>query len=53
MNMIKASFTYNFSIAPNISYVQNANAFEVGLQILFSRPTEDNTLAKRHVSCFK
>lgn len=53
MNVIKASFTYNFSIAPNISYVQNANAFEVGIQFLFSRPTEDNTLAKRHVSCFK
>jgi hypothetical protein len=53
MNMLKATFTYNLSIAPNISYVQNANAFEVGLQILFSRPSEDNTIAKRHMSCFK
>lgn len=53
MNLFKASFTYNFSIAPNISYMQNANAFEIGLQLLFSRPSEDNTLTKRQMSCFK
>jgi type IX secretion system PorP/SprF family membrane protein len=53
MNMFKASFTYNFSIAPNISYMQNANAFEIGLQLLFSRPSEDNTITKRQMSCFK
>lgn len=53
MNFARASFTYNIPIAPNISYVQNANAFEVGIQLLFSRPSSDNSLAKRHLSCFK
>lgn len=53
MNLFRASFTYNIPISPNISYVQNANAFEVGLQVLFTRPSSDNTLAKRHMSCFK
>lgn len=53
MNLVRASFTYNIPIAPNISYVQQSNAFEVGIQLLFSRPNENNNLAKRHMSCFK
>ncbi len=53
MNLVRASFTYNVPIAPNISYVQQSNAFEIGIQLLFSRPTENNTIAKRHMSCFK
>ncbi len=53
MNLFKFSFTYNVPIAPNISYVQQSNAFEIGLQLIFSRPSERNTLAKRHMSCFK
>jgi type IX secretion system PorP/SprF family membrane protein len=53
MNFVRASFTYNVPISPNISYVQQSNAFEIGIQFLFSRPTENNTIAKRHMSCFK
>ena len=53
MNLVRVSFTYNVPIAPNISYVQQSNAFEIGIQLLFSRPTENNNLAKKHMSCFK
>jgi len=53
MNLVRLSFTYNVPIAPNISYVQQSNAFEIGVQLLFSKPTENNNLAKRHMSCFK
>lgn len=53
LNLFRASFTYNIPVAPNISYVKESNAFEIGIQLLFSRPTENMSLAKKHMSCFK
>lgn len=53
MGTLRTSFTYNIPIKPNISYLQNANSFEIGFQLLFTRSSQENSLARRHMSCFK
>lgn len=53
MGSLRTSFTYNVPINPNISYLRNANSFEIGFQLLFTRASQENSLARRHMSCFK
>ena len=48
----RTSFTYNIPINPNISYLRNANSFELGFQYLFTQSEQDTRLARKHMSCF-
>ena len=53
MGPFRTTLTYNVPIKPNISYLKNSNSFELGFQFLFTQSEQDNTLARKHMSCFK
>lgn len=46
------SFTYDIPVNSNISYMKS-NALEFGFRYSFSRLTPDETIVKKHISCFK
>jgi type IX secretion system PorP/SprF family membrane protein len=52
IGQFKTCFTYNIPINPKISYINNNKSFELGLQLLFSKYSESNSMARKHMSCF-
>jgi type IX secretion system PorP/SprF family membrane protein len=52
LNSLKVIMAYDLGIKPNISYLQKARAFEIGIQYRYNKP--NTTKAERiHLSCFK
>jgi type IX secretion system PorP/SprF family membrane protein len=51
-NKMKFSFTYDIPINSNITYMKS-NSLEFGFQYSFIRLSEEESLVKRHISCFK
>jgi|GEM_PF-1027035 len=52
-NSFKFLFSYDLPINPNITYLQNATSFEVGIQCALSKVSESILNAKKHMSCFR
>ncbi len=51
-NSIKVSFAYDILVSPDISYSQKSTSMEFGIQYLFTSPSAEQSLAKKHMSCF-
>lgn len=52
LNSLKVIMSYDLGVKPNITYLQKARAFEIGIQYRYNKP--NTSRAERvHLSCFK
>jgi hypothetical protein len=52
-NTFKFIFSYDIPMEPNISYLQNSRSMEIGIQCSLSKVSDNITMARKHVSCFR
>ena len=52
-NSLKFIFSYDVPMEPNISYLQNSRSMELGIQCSFSKISDNITMSRKHVSCFR